>query len=284
MDILAERAQCGLGTMAASRGDRVTEREAEFAALVERNARRMFRVAYSLLRNAHDAEDAVQEAFLKLDRTDGWHRMEDERAFLARTVWRVALTRLGRLPTARETEDAAEMEIGANSATPEEWAAMGNARELLRQMIDRLPEELRRVVVLSAIEEMTLSACCSPPVRRGNGIGPGDGPGIGPGSGGNKGGGVRHVGGSVSRPKVIYMVEPEFSDEARRAKFSGDVDVYLWVDEHGNPTHGRVARGVGMGLDERAVDAVKRYRFRPAMENGKPVAVEMYVVVNFHIF
>ncbi|HEY2038317.1 MAG TPA: sigma factor, partial [Edaphobacter sp.] len=76
--------------------------EEEFTSLVERNARRMFRVAYSLLRNTHDAEDAVQEAFLKLHRTQGWRRIEDERAFLSRTVWRVALDRL---PPARAMED-----------------------------------------------------------------------------------------------------------------------------------------------------------------------------------
>jgi len=119
---------------------------------------------------------------------------------------------------------------------------------------------------------------------RGGGIGPGDGPGVGAGRGGNTGGGLRRVGGGVSQPEVIYSVEPEFSEEARRAKVSGDVDVYLQVDEHGNPTHVHVARGMGMGLDEKAVEAVKQYRFKPAMENGRPVAVEMYVVVNFQIF
>jgi protein TonB len=119
---------------------------------------------------------------------------------------------------------------------------------------------------------------------RGTGIGPGNGPGMGPGTGGNRGGGLRHVGGSVSMPEVIYRVDPEFSEEARKAKASGDVLVYLWVDDHGNPTHTRVIRGMGMGLDERALDAVKQYRFKPAMENGKPVTVEMYVHVNFQIF
>jgi protein TonB len=119
---------------------------------------------------------------------------------------------------------------------------------------------------------------------RGTGIGPGDGPGMGPGSGGNRGGGPRHVGGSVSMPEVLYSVEPEFSEEARKAKTSGDVNVYLWVDERGNPTHVRVVRGMGMGLDEKAIEAVKQYRFKPAMENGRPVTVEMYVIVNFQIF
>jgi protein TonB len=119
---------------------------------------------------------------------------------------------------------------------------------------------------------------------RGTGIGPGDGAGAGPGTGGNRGGGLRHVGGSVSMPEVIYRVDPEFSEEARKAKASGDVMVYLWVDEHGNPAHMRVVRGMGFGLDEKAMEAVRQYRFKPAMENGRSVTVEMYVQVNFQIF
>lgn len=128
--------------------------EEKFTALVERNSKRMFRVAYSLLRNTHDAEDAVQEALLKLYRTNGWQHIEEERAFLSRTVWRVALDRL---PPARTMEDATEVEIASTRATPEEWVAGGDERELLRRMIDALPEDLRRTLVLSAIEEMTSS-------------------------------------------------------------------------------------------------------------------------------
>lgn len=118
----------------------------------------------------------------------------------------------------------------------------------------------------------------------GTGIGSGDGAGIGPGSGGNIGGGVMHVGGSVRPPVVIYQVDPEFSEEARKAKFSGNVQVYLIVDANGNPSHVRVVRGVGMGLDEKAVEAVRQYKFKPAMMNGKPVAVDLYIDVNFQIF
>ncbi len=118
----------------------------------------------------------------------------------------------------------------------------------------------------------------------GTGIGSGNGAGIGPGSGGNMGGGVMHVGGTVRAPIVIYSVDPEFSEEARKAKFSGNVEVYLWVDENGNPSHIRVARGVGMGLDEKAKEAVAQYKFKPAMQNGKPVKVDLYIDVNFQIF
>ncbi len=117
----------------------------------------------------------------------------------------------------------------------------------------------------------------------GTGIGSGNGSGIGPGSGGNIGGGVMHIGGGVSKPIVLYQVEPEFSEEARKAKFSGNVEVYLWVDTDGKPSHIRVVRGVGMGLDEKAVEAVRQYRFKPAMKDGKPVQVDLYVDVNFQI-
>ena len=118
----------------------------------------------------------------------------------------------------------------------------------------------------------------------GGGIGSGNGNGLGPGSGGNMGGGVMHAGSAQVPPKLIYQVEPEFSEEARKAKFSGDVQVYLVVDTEGRPTRIRVARGVGMGLDEKAVEAVRQYKFKPAMQNGKPVKVDLYIDVNFQIF
>jgi periplasmic protein TonB len=117
----------------------------------------------------------------------------------------------------------------------------------------------------------------------GTGLGRGNGAGLGPGSDWNVGGGVKQVGGGVSAPVLLYKVEPEFTEEARKAKLSGNVLVNLWVDEKGNPVHVHVVRGLGMGLDERAVAAVKLYRFKPAMENGKPVVVEMNVDVVFTI-
>jgi periplasmic protein TonB len=118
----------------------------------------------------------------------------------------------------------------------------------------------------------------------GTGLGSGNGSGLGPGSGGNTGGGPRRIGGGVSAPEVIYQVEPEFSEEARKAKFAGNVLVSLWVGTDGLPSHVRVIRPVGMGLDEKALEAVKQYRFKPAMENGKPVLVELNIEVNFQIF
>lgn len=95
---------------------------------------------------------------------------------------------------------------------------------------------------------------------------------------------VKRIGGAVSAPMVIKHVEPRFSDEARKAKLSGTVTINLIIDAHGLPQKVHVVRGVGMGLDEKALEAVKQYRFKPAMENGKPVAVSMNIEVQFQLF
>lgn len=95
---------------------------------------------------------------------------------------------------------------------------------------------------------------------------------------------IRKVGGGVTMPVVIRQVSPEFSDEARAAKFNGSVLVGMIVNSQGVPENVHVIRGVGMGLDENAVLAVRQYRFRPAIEDGKPVPVLVNVEVNFQTF
>ncbi|HVJ07653.1 MAG TPA: energy transducer TonB [Acidisarcina sp.] len=118
----------------------------------------------------------------------------------------------------------------------------------------------------------------------GGGLGSGSGGGIGAGSGGGYGGGVYHVGGGVSAPSLIYSVDPEFSDEARRAKYQGICIVSMIVDAQGNPQHIRISRPLGMGLDQKALDAVRQYRFKPAYFQGHPVPVEISIEVNFRIY
>jgi periplasmic protein TonB len=118
----------------------------------------------------------------------------------------------------------------------------------------------------------------------GGGIGSGNGNGIGPGEGGGYGGGLMHLGGGVSAPVLIYDPDPEFSDEARRAKYQGVCVVGLIVDAQGNPQQAHVVRPLGMGLDEKALEAVRQYKFKPAMFKGKPVPVEINIEVNFRIY
>jgi TonB family protein len=117
----------------------------------------------------------------------------------------------------------------------------------------------------------------------GNGVGSGLGNGYGPGSGGGMGGCVYQIGGEVSQPVPIYKIEPEYSEEARKAKYSGTVLLSVIIDANGNTRDIHVVRPLGLGLDEKAIEAVSKWRFRPAMKGGHPVAVQAQVEVNFRL-
>jgi TonB family protein len=92
------------------------------------------------------------------------------------------------------------------------------------------------------------------------------------------------VGGGVSAPHALYSPDPEYSDEARKAKYMGTVVLVLVVDSSGAPTNVQIVRPLGLGLDERAVNAVSSWRFRPAERDGQPVSVAINVEVNFHLY
>ena len=117
----------------------------------------------------------------------------------------------------------------------------------------------------------------------GGGVGVGRGPGVGPGSGGGFGGGAYRIGGGVSPPSVLSKVEPEYSEEARKAKWQGTVVLQLVVDEHGLPQQMKVTRSLGLGLDQKAIEAVGKWRFKPGMKDGKPVPVIATIEVNFRL-
>ncbi|MBZ5604280.1 MAG: energy transducer TonB [Acidobacteriia bacterium] len=117
----------------------------------------------------------------------------------------------------------------------------------------------------------------------GGGVGVGKGPGVGPGSGGGFGGGAYRIGGGVSPPSVLSKVEPEYSEEARKAKWQGTVVLQLVVDEHGLPQQMKVTRSLGLGLDQKAIEAVGKWRFKPGMKDGKPVPVIATIEVNFRL-
>jgi periplasmic protein TonB len=118
----------------------------------------------------------------------------------------------------------------------------------------------------------------------GGGIGVGSGPGVGEGRGGGIGGGVFRVGGGVSAPKVVYQPDPEYSEEARKAKYQGVCVLSLIVGPDGKPRDVKVARSLGLGLDEKAIEAVNQWKFEPAQKDGRPVAVAINVEVTFRLY
>lgn len=118
----------------------------------------------------------------------------------------------------------------------------------------------------------------------GGGVGSGRGPGVGPGQGGGIGGGLYRVGGGVSAPRTLYAPDPEYSEEARKAKYQGTVVLWMVVGADGRPRDIRVARTLGMGLDEKALEAVRTWRFEPARKDGQPVAVQINVEVIFRLY
>ncbi len=118
----------------------------------------------------------------------------------------------------------------------------------------------------------------------GGGVGSGAaGGGYGPGTGGGVGGGVFRVGGGVTAPSLLHKVEPEYSEEARKAKFQGVVVLYVEVDPAGRAQNVRVVRSLGLGLDEKAIEAVKLWKFRPGYRDGRPVTVAATIEVAFRL-
>lgn len=119
----------------------------------------------------------------------------------------------------------------------------------------------------------------------GGGIGSGSGGGVGSGRGGpGVGPGIYHVGDGVSRPRALYTPEPEFSEEARKAKYQGVVVLTIVVGQDGRVYSPRILRSLGMGLDEKAIEGVKTWKFDAARKDGHPVAVEMNVEVAFNLY
>lgn len=118
----------------------------------------------------------------------------------------------------------------------------------------------------------------------GGGVGSGNGRGVGPGDEAGMGGGAYRPGRGVTAPRVIYQTDPEFSEEARKAKYQGTCVLGLVVDAQGRPTKIRVLNALGMGLDEKAIESVKNWKFEPGKKDGHDVAVEIAVEVDFHLY
>jgi len=119
----------------------------------------------------------------------------------------------------------------------------------------------------------------------GGGVGSGEGGGVGPGEGGGTGGGVFRPGtGGVGYPSCLYCPRPSYSDEARKAKYQGTVLLQAVITPDGRGIEIQVVKGLGLGLDEKAVEAVKGWRFKPAVgPDGKPVATLVPIEVTFRL-
>lgn len=117
----------------------------------------------------------------------------------------------------------------------------------------------------------------------GTGLGEGDGSGLGSGTGGGTGGGPFHPGSGIEPPSVIREVRPSYTDEARRARVEGDVVLEIVVLRDGRVGNIRTIRSLGAGLDQRAADAVRQWRFTPARRQGVPVDVVVQVSVGFKL-
>src|SRR5438046_9340009 len=104
-----------------------------------------------------------------------------------------------------------------------------------------------------------------------------------PGKVGGTGGGIFHVGGGVTPPTVLQRIEPQYSEEARKARYQGTVVLEAIVRKDGTVDIERIVRSLGFGLDENAIQALKQWRFRPGMRNGIAVGVQMNIEVNFNL-
>ncbi len=117
----------------------------------------------------------------------------------------------------------------------------------------------------------------------GTGIGAGDGPGVGPGSGGGTGGGPFRPGSGIEPPRLLREVKPDYTEEARQRNLVGDVVLEIVVRRDGAVGDVTILQRLGSGLDERAVEAVRQWRFSPARRQGAPVDVIVEVAVEFKL-
>jgi len=118
---------------------------------------------------------------------------------------------------------------------------------------------------------------------KGTGLGEGDGSGVGDGSGGGTGGGPYRPGSGVEPPRLLREVKADYSDEARRANIEGEVELEIVVRSNGTVGDVKIVRGLPGGLNERAVQAVRQWRFAPARMKGAPVDVVVQVGVEFRL-
>jgi TonB family protein len=206
--------------------------------------------------------------------------------------------RTTKLPKITDTSGSADFHVLIAPSGKVEDAAFVGGSELLRNAAKTLQEMsfteslpgnstayLRRRGVLSCDSACTF--VFYPPsvaVSRSEHVNPPNEHGSTSSTGANAPNGVFHVGGGVTPPRTVYAPEPVYSEKARKANYQGVCTLGLIVEKDGHPSHIRVLKGLGMELDENAIDAVKTWKFEPATKDGQPVRVEIAVEVNFHLY
>jgi protein TonB len=118
---------------------------------------------------------------------------------------------------------------------------------------------------------------------QGIGLGEGQGSGVGPGSGGGTGGGPYRPGSGITPPSLLREVRPDYTEDGRRRNIEGDVVLEIVVRRDGTVGDVKLLQGLGAGLDQRAIDAVRQWRFSPARRLGAPVDVIVEVAVEFKL-
>ncbi len=204
-------------------------------------------------------------------------------------------------PQLRVSSEAGSEGGGHRNPLPVERGEIPHVAKLFIQPALRL-RETAQIVLPSGLEEMPQIAT-DRPIGIPSGIigtqsaGPGAGTGMGTGDGNKAGPGQGKGPGAIpgdgsgtgprqrlsALPQILWKIEPEYSEEARKARFQGSVMLAMEVDSEGKPRNIRVVRSLGMGLDERAMDAVSRWRFKPGLLNGRPVDAPVSVEVSFRL-
>ena len=234
---------------------------------------------------------AVHAALLALIATSGlWVGDRGARSLLISDVF---------VSDTRSTYAVPVTKIGSESgggAHEKSAASKGQMPRLAREqltpptvIVPREPPKLAVDMTLIGPPDLKLPAQVGDPLAKilgplSNGGGSGGGIGAGDGGGIGNGHGAYRVGGGISAPRAIYDPDPEYSEEARLAKYQGSVLLWVVVGTDGRPHEMRVQRSLGMGLDEKAMEAVRGWRFSPGMKDGVPVAVQMNVEVTFRLF
>jgi protein TonB len=250
---------------------------------------------------------ALHVAALALVVASGWWMVEN-RAAVRRTVAGLIPTEVYLLPPGRSESHGG----GGGGDQDKMSASRGNAPRfsseqltppavIVRNEVPKLPAEPTVIgppdIVLPQSPQAgdPMSRILAPPSNgtgsgggigsgQDGGVGSGRGPGVGEGEGGGIGGGVFRVGGGVTSPRPIYDPDPEYSEEARKAKYQGNVILWALIGPDGRPRELRIARSLGMGLDQKALDAVAKWRFAPATKDGQPVAVQVNIEVSFRLY